>query len=102
MIVAMPYRQGSLIDWDSATLFVLYHLENNRIRDKELIQPQTSGEALVEFLYRKQVNRVMLTKLSDNLKFDLTFYQIEPIIGVSGDTDELMRRFLEGAFEDDK
>ena len=102
MIVAMPYRQGSLIDWDSATVFVLYHLENNRIIDKELIQPHTSGEALVEFLYRKQVNRVMLTKLNDDLKFNLAFYQIEPIIGVAGDTEELMGQFLEGAFEHDE
>lgn len=101
MIVAMPYRQGCLIEWDSASIFVLYQVENNQVVTRELIQPHTSGEAVVEFLFRRQVNRVLLGSLDDELKFHLAYYNIESIIVAAGDTDELMERFLEGAFTDD-
>lgn len=102
MKLAMPYKQGQLIDWDEADLFVLYSIENNQVNARELHQTTAQGEQLVEELYRLQVNRVMVLKLSDDLKFDLDYFKIEAITGLSGETDELIERFLEGAFEHDE
>lgn len=102
MILAMPYKHGNIDGFDDSKLFALYHLENNQVVKKDLIKPNLVGEELVEFLYRSQVNQLMVPLLSDDLKFELDFYQIDYISGVSGEADELIDRYLEGEFQDDE
>ena len=101
MILALPYCQGELVALEQADIFAIYRLENNQVVDKQLIQPGLSGEDLIEHFYRLQVNRVILPEVSDDTKFDLDYFQMGYVTGVSGQADELVERFLEGAFEDD-
>lgn len=101
MIIALPYKQGMLQAMDQTSVFALYHIENNYVVKKELIQPGVKGEALIEHLYRCRVNQVILPELSDSDKFDLDYYQMGYVTGVSGEADTLVEMFLEGAYQDD-
>ena len=101
MIIALPNRRGILQELDETDIFALYHIENNQVIHKELVQPDKTGEDLIEYLYRAQVNHLILPTLNDDIKFELDFYKMGYVTGVRGETDEIIERFLEGAFQDD-
>ncbi|HHT21365.1 MAG TPA: hypothetical protein GXZ74_08005 [Tissierellia bacterium] len=101
MIIALPYKQGILQEIDHSEIVALYHIENNQVIGRQLVQPDTTGEGLIEYLYRARVNQVILPSLNDDIKFELDYYQMGYVSGVRGETDEIVERFLEGAFEDD-
>lgn len=101
MLIAMPYRQEELIDWDQADIFAIYQVENNQVVDRELVQLSDDRSTWVELLYRRLVNRLILPSLPAELKFDLDYYQMRYSVASTGLADQVLADFLNGDLSDD-
>ena len=101
MIIALPTKQSQLVGWMEASFFTRNLIENNQVVKKELVSIGDHA-VIAEELYRQQVNRILVPSLDNDLKFDFDYYQIEVILGVQGEVDEVIERFLEGEFEQDE
>lgn len=103
MTIAVPYENGNIFrHFGHTAVFKLYEAENGRLLSTRLVYPQGSGHgALADALAGLGVTDLICGGIGSGARNALTEAGIAIYGGVSGDADEAVECFLDGALDYD-